>query len=334
MESTMKETILIIEDEPDILELLSGLLASEGYTIITACNGREGLDKFQEHNPDLIMTDVRMPIMDGIEVLREVKTKESDTEVIILTGHSDEATAIDCLRLGAYDYFCKPLEDIDVLLTAVERVLEKRDLELKNRSLVQQLEEMSIKDSLTGLYNYRYLQKCLNEEIDRSRRYGHKFFILMIDADHFKDVNDTYGHLFGDHVLKKIGELISQELRSTDRLFRYGGEEFLVIMNEISKDQVPNAVGRQMAAIRNHTFTSEGQKTKLTVSMGGAFFPEDADSKVSLIKTADQALYRAKEAGRDRFECCFELSDDDRAQIMGKMQNIDADLAAKQGVAG
>jgi len=333
MESTMKETILIIEDEPDILELLSGLLASEGYTIITACNGREGLDKFQEHNPDLIMTDVRMPIMDGIEVLREVKTKESDTEVIILTGHSDEATAIDCLRLGAYDYFCKPLEDIDVLLTAVERVLEKRDLELKNRSLVQQLEEMSIKDSLTGLYNYRYLQKCLDEEIDRSRRYGHKFFILMIDADHFKDVNDTYGHLFGDHVLKKIGELISQELRSTDRLFRYGGEEFLIIMNEISKDQVPNAIGRQLAAIRNHAFTFDGQKTKLTVSMGGAFFPEDADSKVSLIQTADQALYRAKEAGRDRFECCFELSDDDLAQIMGKMQNMDADLAVKQGVA-
>jgi len=332
MEFSMKETILIIEDEADILALLSSLLASEGYNVVSACNGRQGLDKFQEHNPDLILTDVRMPIMDGIEVLREVKTKESDTEVIILTGHSDEATAIDCLRLGAYDYFCKPLEDIDVLLTAVERVLEKRDLELKNRSLVKQLEELSIKDSLTGLYNYRYLQKCLDEDIERCRRYGHKFFILMIDADHFKDVNDTYGHLFGDHVLKKIGELISRELRSTDRLFRYGGEEFLVIMNEISKDEVPPAVCRQMAAIRNHTFTYEGQKAKVSVSMGGAFFPEDADSKVNLIKTADQALYRAKEAGRDRFECGFELSDDDLAQPMGKMGNTDADPAAKQGL--
>ena len=329
----MKETILIIEDEEDILALLSSLLASEGYNIITACNGREGLDRFQEHSPDLILTDVRMPIMDGIEVLREVKTKESDTEVIILTGHSDEATAIDCLRLGAYDYFCKPLEDIDVLLTAVARVLEKRDLELKNRSLVKQLEEMAIRDSLTGLYNYRYLQKCLDDELERSRRYGHKFFILMIDADHFKDVNDTYGHLFGDHVLKKIGELISQELRSTDRLFRYGGEEFLVIMNEISKDEVPQAIGRQMAAIRNHTFTYEGQKAKITVSMGGAFFPEDADCKMSLLKTADQALYRAKEAGRDRFECCFELSGDDLAQIMGKMQHVGTDQSAKQGLA-
>ena len=147
----MKETILIIEDEEDILALLSSLLEGEGYNILTACNGREGMDKFQEHSPDLILTDVRMPIMDGIEVLRKVKAKESDTEVIILTGHPDKAAAIDCLRLGAYEYFCKPLETIDVLLTAVERVLEKRDLELKNRSLFQQLEEMSIKDSLTGL---------------------------------------------------------------------------------------------------------------------------------------------------------------------------------------
>lgn len=306
----MKETILIIEDEEDILALLSGLLASENYRVITAGNGREGVEKFQEYTPDLIITDVRMPIMDGIEVLREVKTKESDTEVIILTGHSDEATAIDCLRLGAYDYFRKPLEDIDVLLTAVERVLEKRSLELKNRSLVKQLKELSIKDSLTGLYNYRYLQSCLDEEIDRSRRYGHNFFILMIDADHFKDINDTYGHLFGDHVLKKLGELLTTQLRSTDRLFRYGGEEFLVIMNELDKSEVVMIVDRLMESIRDHKFRYEGQEAKITVSMGGAFFPDGACNKLELIKMADQALYKAKEGGRNRFECCFDESID------------------------
>ena len=302
----MKETILIIEDEEDILALLSGLLESENYRVITAGNGREGIAKFQEYTPDLIISDVRMPIMDGIEVLREVKTKESDTEVIILTGHSDEATAIDCLRLGAYDYFRKPLEDIDVLLTAVERVLEKRNLELKNRSLVKQLKELSIKDPLTGLYNYRYLQNCLDEEIDRSRRYGHNFFILMIDADHFKVINDTHGHLFGDYVLKKLGELLTTQLRSTDRLFRYGGEEFVVIMNELNKAEVAAIVERLMQTIRGYTFCYEAQEAKITVSMGGAFFPDGADNKLDLIKEADQALYKAKEAGRDRFECCFD----------------------------
>ncbi len=328
----MKETILIIEDEEDILLLLSGLLESEGYQVITACNGREGVAKFEECGPDLILTDVKMPVMDGIEVLREVKTKESDTEVIILTGHSDEATAIDCLRLGAYDYFRKPLEDIDVLLTAIERVLEKRDLELKNRSLVKQLEELSIRDPLTGIYNYRYLQTCLTEAIERSRRYGHKFFLLMVDVDHFKDVNDTHGHLFGDYVLKKLVEILLGELRSTDRLFRYGGEEFMIIINEISKAQAEKVICRQMRAIRNHIFTYEGQKAKITVSMGGVFFPEDAGNKVGLIKKADQALYRAKAAGRDRYDCSFDDTVDDIDQNVENLQHIGTDTAAKRGM--
>ena len=301
----MRETILIIEDEDDILNLLHSLLEGEGYRVFTAGNGREGLAKFHEHNPDLILTDVRMPVMDGIEVLREVKTKESDTEVIILTGHSDEATAIDCLRLGAYDYFRKPLEDIDVLLTAVERVLEKRGLEIRNRALVKQLEELSIRDPLTGLYNYRYLQTCLDEEIERSRRYGHTFFVLMIDADHFKDVNDNYGHLFGDFVLKQLGEIINLELRSSDRIFRYGGEEFLVLMNELSEAEAVKAANRLMEAVRQHTFTNGETSTNITVSMGGAFFPADAEDKIKLIKKADQALYRSKQTGRNRFECCL-----------------------------
>lgn len=299
----MRETILIIEDEADILNLLRNLLEGEDYNVVTATNGREGLDRFHEHNPDLILTDVRMPVLDGIEVLREVKTKESDTEVIILTGHSDETTAIDCLRLGAYDYFRKPLEDIDVLLAAVERVLEKRNLEIKNRSLVRQLEELSIRDPLTGLYNYRHLQTSLDEEIERSRRYRHNFFILMIDIDHFKDVNDTHGHLFGDFVLKQLGEIISVELRASDRLFRYGGEEYLILMNEISENEAVSAANRLMDVVRGHTFQAGGVCAKITVSMGGAFFPTDALDKVNLIKKADQALYRSKRSGRNRFEC-------------------------------
>jgi two-component system cell cycle response regulator len=316
----MIEKILIIDDEEDILELLSNILKSEGYSTFTASNGREGIDKFIEHNPDLILTDVRMPVMDGLDVLREVKSKGSNTEVIILTGHSDEATAVDCLRFGAYDYFRKPLEDIDVLLTAVRRVLEKKQLEIKNQFLIKQLEELSIKDPLTGVYNFRHLQICLDDEINRCKRYDHSFFILMIDADHFKAVNDSFGHLFGDQVLKDLCKIIQSQLRSTDRLFRYGGEEFLVIMNEISKDQTLKVVNRLLLNIRNHTFRFESQKTKLTVSIGGAYFPDDANDKVKLIKKADQALYRAKNSGRNRFECCFSLPVDATVQGIESLQ--------------
>jgi len=294
------DTILIIEDEADIRSLLSSILKSDGYHVITASDGREGIEQFQAYNPVLVITDVRMPIMDGIAVLREIKAKRCDTDVIILTGHSDEATAIDCLRLGAYDYFRKPLEDIDVFLTAIERVLEKRHLQQKNRMLLKQLAEQSIKDPLTGLYNFRHMQVCLDQEIRRSNRYNHSFFIVMIDVDNFKDVNDTCGHLFGDHVLKQLGQVIQGQLRSTDRFFRYGGEEFLIIMNEISKPEAVSALNRLLQVVRNHTFSLESQRSQITVSIGCTVFPDDADNKNELIKLADQALYRAKDLGKDQ----------------------------------
>ena len=131
----MKERVLLVDDDELVRTGLGTGLEQEGFEVELADSASAALHILKQRKLDAVLLDIFMPDLDGIEVLREVKTKESDTEVIILTGHSDEATAIDCLRLGAYDYFCKPLEDIDVLLTAVERVLEKRDLELKNRSL-------------------------------------------------------------------------------------------------------------------------------------------------------------------------------------------------------
>ncbi|MCP3950656.1 MAG: sigma-54-dependent Fis family transcriptional regulator, partial [Desulfobacterales bacterium] len=154
----MAEKILVIDDEDDIRSLLSNILESDGYHVITASNGCEGLEQFQAHDPALVLTDVKMPILDGIGVLREIKAKQSEADVIILTGHSDEATAVDCLRLGAYDYFRKPLENIDVFLSTIERVIERRDLKQKNRMLLEELTNMSIKDPLTGLYNFRHMQ--------------------------------------------------------------------------------------------------------------------------------------------------------------------------------
>ncbi len=296
----MAEKILVIDDEEDIRTLLSSILESDGYHVITASNGREGLDQFQVHAPALVLTDVKMPILDGIGVLREIKAKESEADVIILTGHSDESTAVDCLRLGAYDYFRKPLENVDVFLAAIERVIEKRDLQQKNRQLLEQLTKMSIKDPLTGLYNFRHMQICLDREIDRSERYKHSFFIIMIDVDDFKDVNDTYGHLFGDHVLKQLGKVARGALRSTDRIFRYGGEEFLIIMNEISLPEAKVAVARLLQAVREKTFSFGDHSSKITVSVGCAVFPNDADDKNTLINLADKALYRAKSQGKDQ----------------------------------
>lgn len=296
----MNEKILIIDDEEDILTLLLDIFESEDYQVLTAKNGQEGMDQFHSNHPDLVITDVKMPVKNGLEVLKEIKDSEPDVDVIILTGHSDEASAIDFLRNGAYDYLAKPLENIDVLLTAVSRALEKRKLELKNKQLVKKLADMAIRDPLTGLYNYRHMHTCLDEEIVRSKRYRNTFCTLMLDIDHFKAVNDTYGHPFGDHVLKKLSEIAIENVRSADRLYRCGGEEFFIIMPETSSKEAFSVTQRLMEAIRSHRFECDGHQTKITVSMGGSFYPDQSKDKMELIKLADKALYRAKEMGRDR----------------------------------
>jgi two-component system, cell cycle response regulator len=297
----MKEKILVIDDEPEIRELLSEILQEEGYEVFDAADGVEGLALFHDIKPDLVITDVKMPLKDGLAVLKGVKEAKCDIDVIILTGHSDEATAIECLQSGAYDYLLKPVEDIEVLLTAVNRAIHKRNLELKNKDLIRQLEEMAIRDPLTGLYNFRQLHVSLDEEMTRSHRYGHAFCVFIVDVDHFKAVNDNFGHLFGDHVLKKLGEIMRRALRDTDRLFRYGGEEFFILMPETSIEEAASAAERIMDTIRNHTFISDEKSAQITVSIGGAGFPFQSIDKVELIKLADQALYRAKESGRERF---------------------------------
>jgi two-component system, cell cycle response regulator len=297
----MKEKILVIDDETEIRGLLCEVLQEEGFEVFGAADGVEGLKLFHDIKPDLVITDVKMPRKDGLYVLKGVKDAKSDVDVIILTGYSDEATAIECLQSGAYDYLLKPVEDIEVVLIAVNRAIHKRNLELKNKDLIRQLEEMAIRDPLTGLFNFRQLHVSLDEEMTRSQRYGHAFCVFILDVDHFKAVNDNYGHLFGDHVLKKLGEIMRRALRDTDRLFRYGGEEFFILMPETSREEAATAADRIMDTIRNHTFVCDEKSAKITVSIGGAGFPFQSINKVELIKLADHALYKAKESGRDRF---------------------------------
>ena len=296
----MDFTILIMDDEPGILNLLSSALQREGYNVITASDGEKGVKQFQIHNPDLVVTDIKMPRKGGLEVLCEVKKINPEIDVIILTGHSDESTAIECLRQGAYDYLTKPLEDIDVFFSAIERAAFKRKQSLENRRLVRQLEEMSVKDPLTGLYNYRKLQNLLDDEIFRAQRYGKIFSVFMIDIDFFKSINDNFGHLFGDYVLKKLAELCSGIFRRTDHLCRYGGEEFFVVLPETPEKQAINPGRRLIEALQDKTFELDGQKTKITVSLGGATFPEHGKQKMDLIRSADDALYMAKKGGRNR----------------------------------
>jgi diguanylate cyclase (GGDEF)-like protein len=296
----MNEKILIIDDEEEILEVLAEVFEEEGYQVKKGHDGEHGIAVFQEWQPDLVITDVKMPRKNGLDVLKAVKNSGSDVDVIILTGHSDEMTAIECLRTGAYDYLLKPVEDIAILLIAAERALDKRRLTFQNKDLLRQLAEQALKDPMTGLPNYRHLQTCLNEEISRAKRYKHLFCFCMIDIDHFKVFNDTHGHPFGDFVLQELGRLLQEGLRPSDKVFRYGGEEFSIILSETAAPEARVALDRLMANIRKHPFSSNGKNATLTVSVGVALCPEQTDEQSALISLADNALYQAKETGRDR----------------------------------
>jgi diguanylate cyclase (GGDEF)-like protein len=296
----MSAKILVVDDEPDICTLISGFLSSEGYTVIDAASSDEALRLFREVPPDLVITDIKMPGRNGIELLKDIKAEDPSMDVIVLTGHSDELTAIDCLHSGAYDYLLKPLEELDLLLASIQRAIQKRRLEARNLQLVKELEEMAIRDPLTGIYNHRHMHTRLSEEIARALRYEHPFSILMVDIDHFKQVNDNYGHLMGDFVLKRMVRLFEEHKRLTDTIFRYGGEEFIVLLPETEKNKAMLVADRLLDAVRSHTFDCDGNRVHITISIGSAMFPEEAGDVPSLIGLVDRRLYRAKKMGRDR----------------------------------
>jgi diguanylate cyclase (GGDEF)-like protein len=301
-EEFMSAKILVVDDEQDICALISGFLSGEGYTAITAENSEEGLRLFRNESPDLVITDIKMPGRNGVDLLKDIKAEDPSMDVIVLTGHSDELTAIDCLHSGAYDYLLKPLEELDLLLASIQRAIQKRRLEARNLQLVKELEEMAIRDPLTGLYNHRHMHTCLSEEIARALRYEHPFSIMMIDIDHFKQVNDSYGHLVGDFVLKRMVRLFEEHMRLTDTIFRYGGEEFIILLPETEKNEALLVADRLLDTIRSHTFDCDGNRVRITISIGSAMFPEEARDIPSLIGLADRRLYRAKKKGRDRHE--------------------------------
>lgn len=295
----MNERILLVDDEPEVRELLAELLEDEGYSVLQADDGEVGFKLFMSENIDLVVTDVRMPNKNGIELLKDIKQSGQDVDVIIVTGQSDELTAIDCLREGAYDYLLKPIEDLDIMITSVSRALEKRDLTKKNHELMKQLEELTVRDPLTGLYNMRPFYPLIDSEIKHSKKECREFGIFFIDIDYFKNINDNYGHMFGDQVLKMFAKLLKSELIETNKLFRYGGEEFVAMFPETDSEAMLNVAKRFLEVIRGYEFESDGQKTKITVSIGGATYPVDAIDQKKLIQLADKALYVAKDAGRD-----------------------------------
>ena len=308
--------ILVVDDDESVRELLSTVLFDEGYQVTTAESAEQALEYFYKDPFPLVITDLRMSGMDGLELLEKVKAFSEETQVVIITGHASLDTALQALREGVYDYLIKPIESLDIVTALVNRALDKVRLIVENQYLFKKLQanceeleevnvslrEISLRDGLTGLYNQRYFRQALNRELKRSSRHERSFSLLFCDIDHFKQYNDANGHIDGDEALKEFSDILLERLRQTDVACRYGGEEFIILLPETSKERADYLAKDIRSLVESHSFKGEATQPggRLTVSIGIASFPDDAIEEVELLRLADQALYKAKDEGRNK----------------------------------
>jgi two-component system, cell cycle response regulator len=295
--------ILVVDDNPDNLEIISTRLRFRGYDVEVAERGEEAITKVHQAEPDLILLDIMMPDMDGYEVARRIRGEQNlpYIPIIVVTARDSTEDKVTGLDAGADDYLTKPINfpELEARVRSMLRIKRLQDqLEEKNR----ELEQLSIRDGLTGLFNHRHLHELLSDEYERSRRTGEPISVVMFDLDRFKEVNDTHGHQAGDRVLMELADILRESAREIDKLGRYGGEEFMAILPDSDPEAGLTFAERVREMVENQRFEiQEHEPLHMTISAGVAAYPDDeVDGPRRLVHFADLALYSAKKNGRNR----------------------------------
>lgn len=292
-----KFCLLIVDDDKQNRLLLSELLQDD-HRVILAKNGLQALDRAREHQPDLILLDVLMPEMDGYAVIRALKHDDATRHIpVIFVSALDSAISEELgLELGAVDYIAKPFNP------SIVRARVRNHLQLVHQRRL--LERLAMIDSLTEIPNRRRFMQHLEQERRRCLRSDSPLSLMVLDVDHFKNFNDTYGHIAGDVVLKQVATAIKGELkRPGDMVARYGGEEFVVLMPEIDAGGAYSLAGQIRAAVEalNIPHADSTAGPRVTLSIGGiTVSPDELGVDDALIERADKSLYEAKHSGRNR----------------------------------
>jgi diguanylate cyclase (GGDEF)-like protein len=304
--------ILIVDDIPVSIKVLGELL-KEDYEILVATSGRKAIEIALKNQPDLILMDVVMPDMDGLETCRQLKesVQTADIPVIFLTAMSESTDVIKGFEAGGQDYIVKPFNKTEVIARVKNHVELKKskekiiqyalELEQKNKELqvlLEKVEQIARTDFLTGVSNRRYAIDKMHEELSRSNRSGESLSLLMIDVDNFKNINDNYGHEFGDYVLKIIVDLIKSVLRKYDMIARWGGEEFIIMLPGTDIDKAKIVAEKIGSFVREQTFNYKGRSFVITITTGVAQY-QAGDDLDNVIKRADEAMYRGKKMGKN-----------------------------------
>ena len=329
-----KKRILVVDDHEDNVEVLRARLEARGYDVKGANSGQEALDTVAGWVPDLILLDVMMPDMDGLEVVSRLKAdrKLPFIPVIMQTALDSTERMVAGLEAGADDYVTKPINfaELEARVRSLLRIKKlQQELGDRERELSQmndKLLHISLTDGLTGVDNRRALEQRLHEMFEHSLRLHEPIACVMCDIDHFKKVNDTYGHAAGDEVLKQFAQILRDEAREIDRVGRYGGEEFLLLLPGTVLDSAVTFAERLRQRVDDHTFSFEGGTLKRTMSCGVAAWPHPRiGGREEMLKAADDALYVAKELGRNR------VVRFDSAEFNSHTEADDADAQADSG---
>ncbi len=283
--------MLSVDDDGELRELLHELICQMGHASVTAADGVDALEKMEEKQFDIVITDINMPRLNGVGLIKRITSDFSDTDVIAITGYQTEYNYTDIIALGASDFISKPI-NIDEFEAKIKRIVRERNMRFELRRL-------STCDALTGLYNRRHLDDTLQNEAIRASRQHYDLYLLLIDIDNFKVYNDKYGHQQGDRLLQELARIILRSIRdNVDSGYRYGGDEFAATILHANPQQALMVAERLRAEYnaRNLLPTSLSIGiAKLKNSHGT--LEEDLDD---LIRKADQALYLAKNNGGDQ----------------------------------
>jgi diguanylate cyclase (GGDEF)-like protein len=290
--------VLVVDDEKGIRDVVQEAIQHAGYACWTEASGEQALKFLEKKHVDIIIADIRMPGLNGFELTKVVKEKYN-ADVIIITGYGKDFQYEEAIEKGASEFILKPIR-MQELIVRLKRVLRERALLDQQRQMENQLRELTITDDLTKLYNMRHFYVQLQLEMDRASRYRNPLSLVLLDVDRFKQYNDAYGHLEGDKILAGLAGIIRECLRKSDTAYRYGGDEFIVVLPQTQGNEARNVAERIRTSFpAEYPHVEPDNRIDITLSIGVVEYQPTEDS-TEFIKRADQAMYKAKNQGGDR----------------------------------
>jgi diguanylate cyclase (GGDEF)-like protein len=285
--------IVVVEDELLIAKHIIRVLKQLEHAVVgQAASGKEAIQVVADKQPDLVLMDIVLKgEMDGIEAAQQIQSLFK-IPVIFLTAYADNETIGQAKDIGGYGFIVKPFK--------AEQLNATIQLAISQHQAAAEIWELATTDSLTGIMNRRQFMSLAEQEFRRTRRYHHLFSLLILDIDHFKRINDSYGHMFGDQVIKAVVQEVAHILRKTDYLGRFGGEEFVILLSESDSGQALLVAQRILEGVAATTFHIREETVSVTVSIGVTTYQTEDESLDALLERADEALYQAKRQGRNR----------------------------------